>query len=220
MFNAKHLALRDTALAALVGAVASAEFGAEFGDDFGDDFGADEFAGEFGDDFGADAPVAAPRPTPQQALAAWRAHSTKMANAKKRVRMLDPNGDSAVKVERYIFGLSQSVTLGAATALALTGQPDVTIRPQRVVSNSPVPGFASLSVLQVSNVSVSIGAGAVDAFFFNANGVGVSLDMPTISPAQRATATGTTTTLVPPGYVQGAAYLFSLAFIGPSKMAG
>lgn len=220
MHNAKSLALRDGALAALLGAVATADFGSDFGADFGDDFGADDFgADDFGDDFGADAP-AAPKPTAQAAMQAWQEKKARTMGAKRRLQMLNPNADSAVKIERYVFPISQNVVLGAATALTLTGNPDVTIRPQRVVMNAPCAGFATISTMQVSNISVQIGGGALDAFFYNAGGVGVQMDMPTITPAQRASITGTTTVLVPPGYVPAAAFTFSVALIGPSKMTG
>jgi hypothetical protein len=60
----------------------------------------------------------------------------------------------------------------------------------------------------------------MDANTFSGQSVGVTIDAPTLSPAQRASVLGLTTVLVPPGYVAGAAFIFSAQFIGPATMAG
>jgi hypothetical protein len=234
MTNANGLAMRDPALAALVGAFAgTTSFGGEVTEDseFGADFGfGDEMYGEFGDEmsgefgFGDDAAVVAaapPKPTPQQALALWNNTHQAKVRGQRRAMMLDPNKGSALKVEGYLFPLSQNVTLGVATPISMTNQPDVTIRPQRACMNPPTPAFISISEMRVANVAVTVGGGtSFDGFFMNAGGVGVRLDLPTLSPSNRATVTGTSTTLVPPGFVNAATFPFSVAFIGPASMAG
>lgn len=239
--NAQQLAMRDPAMAALMGAIAGSDFGHASDDDSGSQFGADcqfgtefgndtfygefgdEMAGEFGDDVAAP-PVSGasiPRPTPQAAIQLWNQVHTEKAHTSRRAMMLNPNRGSTIKVENYLFPLAQNVVVGTATALSMTNNPDVTIRPQRAVMNSPTPAFASISEMRVANVAVTVGGGtSFDAFFMNAAGVGVRLDLPTLSPANRATVTGTTTTLVPPGFVLGATFPFSVAFIGPASMAG
>lgn len=198
-------------------------FAGEFGwDAVGAEFGAEGF---FGDDFcgegffGADAPVtSAPKPTEQQALALWKSTHAKMQKQNRRSSMLNPNQGLSVKIERYQLNMAQSFTLGTATAINITKQPDTEIRPQRVLCNAPAPAFALFSELKVANVAVTQGDSA-DGWFWNANGWGVQLDLPTLSPANRVTALGVTTTLVPAGFVAGASFPLTLSFTGPASMA-
>jgi hypothetical protein len=46
----------------------------------------------------------------------------------------------------------------------------------------------------------------------------MSLDMPTLSPANRATVLGFYTGFIPPGFVLGAAYTFVASFKGPATI--
>jgi hypothetical protein len=219
--SAKNLALRDPARALLLGALSVADFGAERGQaDFGIDFG-----WEFGDDdYGADAAaaivpagIAAAAPSPQAVRQMWGQVQQEKAVTARRAMLLEPNKNSRVKVERYTFSVEQELALGTSETLNMTGQPDTNIRPQRVTSNSPAPGFVTLSDIKVANVSVSVG-GSLDSFQFNANGVGQHLDMPTLTPANRARVTGSYTGFTPPGYTNGGAYLFIVAFTGPASI--
>lgn len=233
--NSSQLSLRDPALAAVLGVIAlkgsnfggESDFGADFGDD--DDYGEDddygaEFEGDddYGADFGAAArkPVKVKRPQNQQQLVSlWKNHHAKKAMSKRREMLLEPNKGSAVKIEKYTFTLSQAITLGTAAAFTtLTGQPDTSIRPQRLTCNAPAPMFAFLQEIKVANVSVSVGSGLEDAYNYNANGVGQSLDMPTLSPANRATILGSYTGFVPPGFVGGTSVYFSASMKGPASI--
>lgn len=211
--NARTLISRDAALAALFGLSGNADMGHEAA--FGYEFG--------GYDFGQDTPPApvGTAPTANQALSLWHETQDAKRTEQSRMRMLDPNGNSRVKVEQYIFPISQAVVIGTATVLNMTNQPDVTIRPQRALMNSPTVGFATISEMRLANVAVTVGGGSsFDSFFVSCLAEGVRMDLPTITPSNRATITGTTTTLVPVGYVLAAAFTFSVAFIGPAKMAG
>lgn len=213
MYNAKQLAQRDPALAALFGLIGGSDFGTD--PSFGYEFG--------GFDFGDEGPAAGPAraPTANEAIALWNNTQEAKRTEASRMRMIDPNGNSRIKVEQYLFPLSQAAVIGTATVINVTNQPDVTIRPQRALMNAPVPGFATISEMRLANVAVTVGGGSsFDAFFIGANAEGVRMDLPTITPSNRATITGTTTTLVPPGYVLAAAFTFCVAFIGPAKMAG
>ncbi len=206
MMNARNLAMRDPALAALVGI----ETGADFGMDApypGD------FNGDFGYDFGAE-------PTPQEALELWRKQQGQVATG--RAAYLKPNAGYAEKIQRYAFTIAPAANpaFGVAAALLMQGNPRVTIRPQRVVSNVPAPGLATFATLEIANVNAFVGAGATDGFVFNANGTGVSLDLPTITPAYPVSVTGAWLALVPAGYVQGAAFPISMTFLGPADMVG
>ena len=227
--NANKLAMRDPALAALLGVVAvkdNSDFGGDFGADFGDDDMGDDDMGDddYGsdDDLGADFGAAVVR-RPSQAALVKLARQRKAALSKgaARNRLLNPNAGSALKVEKYAFTISQAITLGTAAAFTtLTGQPDTTIRPQRVSMNAPTPMYAFVQEIKVANVSVTIGTGLEDAFNYNANGVGQQLDMPTLSPANKATVLGSYTGYIPPGFVGATATYFSVSFRGPSTIVG
>jgi len=241
MKHSSHsLALRDPALAALVGALPSAgddygfepegtstrDFDTEFGDDFGGDDWGDDYGIDFGIDFGAETAMAAPaalaaavpRPTQAQALQLWNAHHQKAARERHRMSLIEPNKGLSTKIERYAFAVNQALTLGVAAALTATNNPDVNIRPQRMTTNVPMPGMVTISEIKVANVSVSVG-GILDAFDFNANGVGQTLDMPTLSPANRASLLGAYTGVIPPAFIGGATFLFVASFKGPATMA-
>jgi hypothetical protein len=211
--RSKQIALRDPALAAIMGGLPD-DFGAEHGgDDFGIDFGGDDW----GYEFGADAPSVAMMPTKTEALSAWKAHTQQRAMTAQRARILEPNKGSAVKIERYGFAINAALVLGVASAINASNNPDTNIRPQRVTTNAPSPMFCTLSQLSVANVNVLVG-GVFDAFDFNANGQDQQLDLPTLTPANRATIAGAYTGLVPPGFVGGTAVTFSLSLKGPASV--
>lgn len=151
-------------------------------------------------------------------MALWNAFQSQRLATQNRQGLIEPNRDSSVKVERYVFPLSQAITLGTAVALALQGQPDTTIRPKRLTMNAPAPMFATITDIKIANVSVSVGAGIQDAFDYNAQGVGQSLDLPTISPANRVTISGNYLGFVPPGYTNGTAVTFTATFKGPATI--
>lgn len=231
--NARQLAMRDPVLAILMGAMAGegadfgsehnvfgSEFGADFGDEWGSEFSPMNVGSDFGDDdIGADfgAAVAAgaiTKPSPTQMTQMYVAAVKKKAKTDKRKNLLEPNAGSSAKIERYSFSLSQAITIGTAAAISITGSPDVDIRPQRVVCNAPCPMYVFLTLLKVANVTITVGPGVEDAFDYSAQAVGTMLDMPTLTPANRATVTGNYTGFVPPGYVATTASFFVTSFKG------
>jgi len=232
--NASILAMRDPALAAILGAFSGGNFGSErsrshagqadfgdeddFGDDMGDDVG-DDAGAEFGDDYGAEFGAAAVvrRPTQAAMIRAWRARRAANRRTHRRELLLEPNKGSTQKVERYSFSVNQALVLGTAAAIVASGNPDTTIRPQRVTMNAPTMGFATVTEIKVANVAVTVG-GIGDAFEYSPVGVGMSLDMPTLSPANRATVLGFYTGFVPPGFVLAAPYTFVASFKGPASI--
>lgn len=216
--TARDLALRDPALAAIVGAIPGSNFGAARAEaDFGGDLsGEDDLGVEFGDDvdFGA-----ARRGGPSQAQlhALWLKHSAQAAHSQRRAMLLEPNKGSTSKIGRYSFSINQSLVLGTASAVSASGQPDTNIRPQRVQMNAPSAGFVTISEMKVANVSVTVG-GTADAIEYSATAVDSHLDMPTLTPANRATVLGSYTGFVPPSYVAASAYLFTISFKGPASV--
>jgi hypothetical protein len=241
--NARQLAMRDPAAAALMGAIPGREFG--FGDDygFGAGFGLSAYdpSANIGDDYGDDygfgaAPAPHRRPAihlrphhgahhpahAHHAAHAW-AHSHKNpTSTASRTMLLDPNRDSTVKVERYSFSFSPTtnLTLGTASALGtFTQQPSTSIKPQRLITNAPIPGFVTITTLQIANVNVFVGT-TEDAFTYNAGAQGVMLDLPRLDPQNRATAAGSYTGVLPAGFTNGTSFQFIMTLQGPATLAG
>jgi hypothetical protein len=222
------LALRDPAAAAAFGIMPGSDVGADFGNDWAGDmgFGADVgFAGYDMDTmnagFGAAAP-AAPRPTEQQAMALWHKHHLQAAHTARREALIDPNKNSSIKIEKYVFPLNLAIVFGTPqNGFSMSSQPDTRIRPIRVTTNAPVPMMILLTEIKVANVSVTVGAGnGEDAFAFNANGQGQEMSLPTLEPSNKATVLGNYGGLTPPGFLLGGAATFVVSFKGPSTMAG
>lgn len=212
--NYKNLAMRDPAAAALVGAIDGDDFGVEF---------AGMYSGmgvEFGEDwtqYGAD-PINVPAPTKEQALSAFAQLHAQKTQAARRARILEPNAGSPVKIETYFMNVSQDLTLGTAnTAISASQNPATNFRPQRVVMNAPAPGFATISDIKASNVSAQIG-GTADAYMFSALAVNTHLDLPTLTPANSLTVTGSYTGFVPTSYVAATTYKFCAGFVGPASV--
>lgn len=198
--NSKVLALRDPAAAILIGALAApgSDFGVEFGG-YGDDYGV-----EFGDD----------PPTPENMAKAWK----EKQYTKQRERILSPNAGSSAKIQRYTFGLGQTLTLETAVALSMSGNPTVYIRPQRVTSNAPLPAFARIATMQVGNVGVIVG-GEIDAFDLASQGQDSHLDVPTLGPQNAIQLTGNYDAMLPDGgYVTATSFRFKVSFKGPASM--
>jgi hypothetical protein len=247
MANYGQLALRDPALAALLGALPGSDFGSEFGTsaddgqaygmhgqagvipDRGADIGA-EFGAEFGYyGYGADvAPPAMPHmaqhmahrghaPIHPEHAQLLRAHHHRQHQTEVRERLLEPNKGSTTKVERYDFSLNQTLTIGTPVVVDMSLQPSVTLRPQRLICNAPAPGFVSFLTIQVANVAVTVG-NATDAYSYSAVAVGSHLDCPTLSPANRATLAGTYSGYSPVGYAPASLFLFVSTFQGPATI--
>ena len=220
--NYDDIAMRDLADASLMGAVDD-DFGVE-GDFEPDQFGSeDDFGVEFGEEdiFGVAAPQASaamvnhPDPRVRKIL---HHHIRRGELRESRLRLLEPNRGSELKVERYTFGITTTITLTSPSAItSQSNSPDVNFRPQRVTMNVPSPGFILIADARVANVSFVVG-GSVDAWQFNANAVGESLDVPTLTPANRATWTGSYTGLVPTPLSGSGSYTVIMAFTGPASI--
>jgi hypothetical protein len=135
-----------------------------------------------------------------------------------RELVLEPNKGSDVKIERYSFPLAQNLTLGTASALAMTGTPAVYIRSQRVMTNAPAYGFVFLTGINTGNVGALVGAVGEDAAGYNAGAFDAHLDLPTLAPGIPMVVTGSYTGFVPATYTSSNAFLFTISFRGPSSM--
>lgn len=230
-------------------AVAGADFGGapvDFGNDYSTAYGQDYSAAygfglasaydpslNIGWGWGFGAPPAAPAaphplarhappPHPAVAAAAWAHHPANPSSTHSRSFLLDPNRDSTIKVQRYSFSFSPTANLVLGTASSLgtfTQNPSTSIKPQRVITNAPQPGFVTLTTLQIANVNVFVG-GAEDAFAYSPLAVGVMLDLPRLDPQNRASASGSYSGVLPAGFTAGTSYQFIVQLQGPATLAG
>jgi hypothetical protein len=242
--DARTLAMRDPALAAALGIIGD-DFGAEsrFGG-YGS-FGGPGYHGSFGGygSFGDDpsaAAAAASAPVPvrpgsaamvhpanhpdnQGAVQAmWNDNARRDAATRKRLSGLYPNADSNVDVERYSFPVATTLTaLGTPQAFSMSGSPDCTIRPQRVLFNSPAPAFAMITDIKVANLSALIGGGTTeDTFFYSSLGQQLEIDVPTINPQNKVIVPGSYTGFVPTGFTPGLTFPLVASFRGPALVTG
>ncbi len=231
-YNSKDLALRDPAMAAILGATDGADFGEDsaFGWDApGADYygynpiGADGFFGAegfFGYNIGADAAAApAAPPNPAQMAALWQQMKAQGAHTARREALLNPNQHSTKKVERYSLTIRQTLVVGTPTNFNVSKAPDTELRAQRITCNVPSPGFVLISDIKVANVSVTQGD-EDDAWNLNPNSWGQQYDIPTLSPANRVTVTGFSSSAVPTGFNTSDSFPFVIKFLGPASMAG
>jgi hypothetical protein len=157
----------------------------------------------------------------QHTMGIVQRHHHMTAYTEHREMVLEPNKGSNVKIERYSFPLAQALTLGAAGAQVfntLFGTPSVYIRSQRITANAPTPGFAYFQNIQTGNVGALVGAVGEDAFSYSALAYDSHLDLPTLAPGIPVSIQGNYTGFVPPGFVGGAPFLFTVSFKGPASM--
>ena len=216
------------------------DYHGEFDDEFNGEFEG-EFDGEMAGEFGgrrrhphhrghhhrgaaAPAPPGAPPPvqlSPEMRRAMWE-YRQRRAHTQRHRRLLNPNEGSDIKLERYSFSLfnmnNTDLVIGTpGIEINYSGQPDVRIRPERILMNAPSPGFATIQDIKVANVSATVG-GNSDAFEYSPLAVGTALNIPTISSSTRATVLGVYSGFVPPGFTPGATYPFTVTFQGIAEM--
>jgi hypothetical protein len=132
----------------------------------------------------------------------------------QRRLVLEPNMDSKVLVEEYVFALSHSVVLGVPTEFEMVDSPDVTIRVQSIRANVDAPGLFVFRDMRVTNISTIVG-GEIDAAQFNRWS---QIDWPTMTPANKARAFVRYTGKIPAGFKDGDRYMFCLSMRGPAGL--
>jgi hypothetical protein len=227
--NSRQLAMRDPALAAIMGVSTGARAQADFGTDYGVHFGGSRPRVSFGDD-GAAAHLAAAQmtgpahpahpmnPANQGAMMKmWNDKIAAESDTTARMRIIDPNANSTIKINRYSFSLNQDVVLGTPLLnFDISGSPPTNLRPERVTMNSPTFGMFLINEMKVANVSVA--DGTFDAAENNQVGIGQEYEMPTLTPSNKARVQGQYTGLTPPPFALGASYKFITTFKGPSTI--
>jgi hypothetical protein len=208
-------------------------YGADFGDFGYGGFGVDAIPAPVVQSPGAGAMVvdhghhpAPPNPHPHELARVWHEHHARQhhehlmaQHQMHRELLLDPNKYSRLKVERYSFTLIQAFVFGTPDDLNTTLQPACKMRPDRIVTNIPIPFMMEMDTLQVSNVNVLIGSGE-DAWTYNPQAQNVVLQLPTVEPAFRVTLTGFYTGVYPSGYQNGNPFNFRTGLQGWAVLAG
>ena len=149
-----------------------------------------------------------------------RRMAERLYRTNERRRLIDPNEGSGIDVGRLIFPVSYTITLlgTAQTFTNFFGQPDTTIKPERITFNAPCYGFVLINDVKVKNVSAVIG-GTTDAGFFSGTSVGMHVSFPKLTPSNKLTIYGSYTGTVPTGYPIGS-YTFVAQVIGPALVTG
>lgn len=181
------------------------------------DFGAGVDLSAIGAAANARAAAAAAHPAVQAIVAKHAAGQMKRA---KRLSLINPNAGSDVKVGRYKFAVNTTITaLGTAGAISGSNSPDVHFRPERITCNVVSPGMVTLNDARIANVSFIVG-GNVDAWDFNANSVDQLLGTEPMTPANKATFSGSYTGLTPSPLSGTGTYGFVLSLAGPATIVG
>ena len=153
--------------------------------------------------------------------------------AVRRQTLLNPDGDSKIEIEAYIFSLNPSqfavgtkLTWGEANGWCAHKNPQITFLTERVYVNVASEGLAYLSTIQAACIQAQLG-GILDAFTFSvarpASPAGkekgeARLGLPALGPANTMQVTGTWTPLVPPKFTRGEAFVMAIDFEGWGSM--
>ena len=222
--SARSLVLSDPALAAIHGGFASADFGVEnnLGLAMGSVHEAANLAshGQYGGAEQLDMDAHALVRDNRQLVAEQRlAHHLMLqrSHTEERLALLNPNGLSTEKIERYTFSVQQAVVLAAPEGLQMTNNPLTDIKPDRLIFNVPCYNFAFFSTVQVGNTSIIIG-GQEDAYNYTNVAVAVTLGMPLCRTSSRIQVTGQYNGLSPSPFTPGNEYIIIGTFHGWARM--
>lgn len=248
--NADNLAMRDQALASLMGAIPGQDFGedplaGEDYADFGSSFGLSVYDpsaniggfgggfGGFGWDYGADAPAApvnpvrsvrdrSPQPLPAHPAAMQAAWQAHNARQTHTARRESLLSPNAGSDTNVErYSFSLPTALVLNTASAI----NTTLQPNTTLRPQRVlmnaPASNFVLISSLQIANVNVFVGGTeDAVNYNNQAMGVMLDLPTLEPANRVTVTGNYTGFVPPGYANGFAFTFITTLQGPATIAG
>ena len=145
-------------------------------------------------------------------VGAWERHKARQRAAERgkgteaRLVLLNPNENSDVKVEKYVFSLiptifshgGDSLIWGEATGWTAFKNPQVSFRVTNLAINVPCPGLVYVETIQAGNIQSQVGACA-DGYTFAAPH-GKDMSLPMLPPRNTMQATGTWSTYVPPAY--------------------
>jgi hypothetical protein len=155
--------------------------------------------------------------------AVLRAHFRTRAATRARKTLLEPDG--GIGISRFTFSVQadqiipqQFFDSPAPQILTGSNAPDTNFRPQRITTNVPTPGFVMLSSARVANLSLIVG-GSIDAWQFNANAWDQELDLPTLTPANKASFVGMYSGLFLEPFAD-LPFHFIVSFSGPTTVTG
>ena len=137
-----------------------------------------------------------------------------------RLALLNPNQDSDVLVEKYVFSLNPSqfavgpgLDFGVPNGWTAFKNPLVAFRALHLFVNTPCPGLVYVSIIQAANVDAQVGA-LGDGFSISK----MDLNLPCLPPQNTMQVTGTWSALVPPPHRQPS--LLGLSRVLPKSVRG
>lgn len=159
------------------------------------------------------------KPTPQEAEIAFKRMSERERATHERVALLDPNRNSDIKIERYVFSLNpvqfsqgEGLKWGVLNGWTAFKSPQVPFRAERLVLNVPIRGLVYLNTIQAANINAQIG-GIADAYSFNANSQN-AISLPVLLPQNTMQVAGTWTNVVPSPYRENIEFVLCIDFFG------
>jgi len=212
---------------------------------FGNDMGyASQFGGyipQFGSDYGVDAP-APPAPAPmiphpasgmarhapnphdprfhRELVDAWHYKHGREVHTKRRIALLNPNENSDVKIEAYVFSINPSqfsvggsLNWGTLNGWTAFKNPQVAFRAEAVFINVTTPGLIYVNTIQAANVNAQIG-GIADGMTFSPLALKSKISLPTLPPQNTMQVTGSWTNIVPVPFNNEAVFTLCIDFQG------
>jgi len=138
----------------------------------------------------------------RQVRAAARHEEQRRRATALRLALLNPNEDSDIKIEKYVFSLTpkqfargEDLRWGEGNGWTAFKNPQVPFRAENLAINVPCPGLVYVMNIQAANVNGQIGADADGYTFAAPHGKDISL--PTLPPQNTMQMSGTWTTFVP-----------------------
>jgi hypothetical protein len=145
-------------------------------------------------------------------VGAWERHKLRRREGERkkatatRIGLLNPNENSDIKVEKYVFSLNPTIFSNGADSLVFGipngwtafKNPQVVFRATNLAINVPCPGLVYVENLQAANLNGQIGSVADGYLFAAPHGKEVSL--PTLPPQNTMQVQGTWSNHVPAAY--------------------
>ena len=127
---------------------------------------------------------------------------------------------SIVRIERFTFSLNSSLTLGTAEWRRVSSRIDPlspTIRPRRILTNAPCPGFVFIESITVGKTNVF--SGILDAYALQPIYLPVQvIDCPPLTPGAQISIRIRTSGYVPAEYAKGNSFIFIVSFLGSAMI--
>lgn len=126
-----------------------------------------------------------------------------------------------MEMKRYTYAMNIELVLGEDQAferevdLSPMFEEIQSLRPQRLTTNAPTPGFVMLTRVRLGDAEVLLNGEQLDAWAWNPNAVGQHQSTPPLTKGAKAILKGHYTGLVPPALAGKQDFTFMLCMTGP-----